>query len=112
MLLDVRGLPRIGLGSEAPGAGIRRWARRTAADPVTVVIVVATAAGLALRLFYLLHGGFLWSVTEYDDGPYFSSAVRLLQGALPYRDFVLVQPPGITLLMLPSAALAKITGTA
>lgn len=115
MLLDVRGLPRIGLGSKAHrwrGARMCRWARRTAADPVTMVIAVATAAGLALRLFYLLHGGFLWSVTEYDDGPYFASAVRLLQGVLPYRDFVLVQPPGITLLMLPSAALAKITGTA
>jgi hypothetical protein len=93
------------------GAGVPRWVRRTA-DPVTVVIAVATAAGLALRLFYLLHGGFLWSVTEYDDGPYFGSAVRLLEGALPYRDFVLVQPPGITLLMLPPALLAKVTGTA
>jgi alpha-1,2-mannosyltransferase len=51
-------------------------------------------------------------VTEYDDGPYFGSAVRLTQGILPYRDFVLVQPPGITLLMLPAAVLAKVTGTA
>jgi alpha-1,2-mannosyltransferase len=81
-------------------------------DPVAMAIIVTTLAGLALRLLFLLHNGFLWSVTEYDDGPYFGSAVRLLQGVLPYRDFVLVQPPGITLLMVPSALLAKVTGTA
>ena len=79
---------------------------------VAIVIVAATATGLALRLLYLLHGGFLLGVTEYDDGPYFASAVRLIQGGLPYRDFVFVQPPGITLLMVPSALLAKATSTA
>ena len=51
-------------------------------------------------------------VTEYDDGPYFGSAVSLVHGYLPYRTFVLVQPPGITLLMLPSALLSKVAGTA
>ncbi len=81
-------------------------------DPLVLAIVVLTLAGLGLRLFYLLHGGFLLAVAEYDDGPYFGSAVRLVQGVLPYRDFVLVQPPGITLLMVPSALLAKVAGTA
>jgi hypothetical protein len=94
-------------------SGQRR--RRVAAavrDPLVLVIVVITLVGLGLRLFYLLHGGFLLAVAEYDDGPYFGSAVRLTQGVLPYRDFVLVQPPGITLLMMPSALLAKAAGTA
>jgi hypothetical protein len=50
-------------------------------------------------------------VTEYDDGSYFGSAVRLVHGVLPYRDFVFVQPPGITLLMTPVALLSKVTGT-
>src|SRR5439155_6509003 len=45
-------------------------------------------------------------------GPYFGSAVRLVHGALPYRSFVLVQPPGITLVMSPAAALSYVTGTA
>src|ERR1022692_4071857 len=40
------------------------------------------------------------------------SALRLVNGAVPYRDFVIVQPPGITLLMLPAALLSKLTGTA
>src|SRR5262249_49280035 len=51
-------------------------------------------------------------VTEYGQGPSFGSAVRLLQGSVPYHDFVIVQPPGITLLMTPAALLAKLTGTA
>lgn len=89
--------------------------RRMAAfggDPLVLMIMVLTLVGLGLRLFYLLHNGFLLAVAEYDDGPYFGSAVRLTEGVLPYRDFVLVQPPGITLLMVPSALLAKVAGTA
>ena len=43
------------------------------------------------------------SVTQYDDGPYFGSAVRLVHGVLPYRDYAFVQPPGITELMSPAA---------
>jgi alpha-1,2-mannosyltransferase len=80
--------------------------------PVTLVIVAATLVGLLLRLYQLSRPGFLLSVNEYDDGPYFGSAVRLVYGALPYRDFLIVQPPGITLLMTPVALLSKVTGTA
>jgi alpha-1,2-mannosyltransferase len=81
--------------------------------PVTLVIVAATVLALALRLYQLSRPGFLLSVNEYDDGPYFGSAVRLVvQGAVPYRDFLIVQPPGITLLMTPVALLSKATGTA
>jgi hypothetical protein len=79
---------------------------------VTLIIVAATLLALALRLYQLSRPGFLLSVNEYDDGPYFGSAVRLVHGALPYRDFLIVQPPGITLLMLPVALLSKATGTA
>lgn len=81
-------------------------------SPAGAVIGGAVLVALALRLFLLSRPGYLMGVTEYDDGPYFGSAVRLLSGSLPYRDFVLVQPPGITLLMVPAALLAKVTGTA
>ena len=80
--------------------------------PVTLIIVAATLLGLLLRLYRFSRPGFLLSVNEYDDGPYFGSAVRLVYGALPYRDFLIVQPPGITLLMTPVALLSKVTGTA
>jgi hypothetical protein len=108
----------------APGARLPAIRRQTAtalrkpavanslADPVTLIILITTLLALGLRVYYLSRPGFLFGVTEYDDGPYFGSAVRLTQGIVPYRDFVLVQPPGITLLMLPAALLAKVTGTA
>jgi alpha-1,2-mannosyltransferase len=90
------------------GTGPGRRARLSATG---VVIAGAVIVGLALRAYQLSRPGFLLGVTQYDDGPYFGSAVRLLQGSVPYRDFVLVQPPGITLLMAPAALLAKLIGT-
>ncbi|HEY2579587.1 MAG TPA: hypothetical protein VGI74_25025 [Streptosporangiaceae bacterium] len=81
-------------------------------DPVVLAIAFTTLLAVGLRVYYLSRPGYLLGVTEYDDGPYFGSAVRLVSGVMPYRDFVFVQPPGITLLMVPAALLAKITGTA
>jgi alpha-1,2-mannosyltransferase len=93
-----------------------RHARAAGGRPVTavaVVITVTTALALALRVYYQsTRAGFLLGVTEYDDGPYFGSALRLAAGVLPYRDFVIVQPPGITLLLTPVALVARVTGTA
>lgn len=94
----------------APAAQAGR--RRRTLTPVTAVITAATLLALALRLYQLSRPGYLLGVSEYDDGPYFGSALRLLNGAIPYRDFVIVHPPGITLLMLPAALLAKTAGTA
>ena len=97
--------------------GDARQARRPALGrpgwltPVTMVIAAMTLLALGLRLFYLTRPGYLLGVTEYDDGSYFGSAVRLVHGMLPYRDFVFVQPPGITLLMTPVALLARLIGT-
>jgi glycosyl transferase family 87 len=74
-------------------------------------VIVLTGIGLILRLYQLSRPGFLDGITEYDDGAYFGSAVRLVHGVVPYRDFVMVQPPGITVLMAPLALLAKAIGT-
>ncbi len=93
--------------ASVPAPGLAAWV-----TPVNVAIAVCTALALGLRLLLLSRPGYLMGVTEYDDGPYFGSAVDLLHGVPPYRDFIFVQPPGITLLMLPAAALSKVTGTA
>jgi Glycosyltransferase family 87 len=84
-----------------------RWA-----EPVGLAIIGSALVALALRLYLLSRPGFLLGVIEYDDGTDFGSAVRLVNGALPYRDFIIVQPPGITLLMAPIALAAKGLGTA
>ena len=67
---------------------------------------------LGLRLYQLSRPGYLSGITEYDDGTDFGSAVRLIHGAIPYHDFIMVQPPGITLLMSPAGLLTYWTGTA
>jgi hypothetical protein len=92
--------------ADLPGTG--RASRLTL---VNLAIAAVTVLALGLRLFYLTRPGYLLGVTEYDDGSYFGSAVRLVHGVLPYRDFVFVQPPGITLLMAPAALLSKVIGT-
>ncbi len=76
------------------------------------VIVAATLLALGLRGFQVLRPGHLLGVGDYDDGADFGSALRLVHGVLPYRDFIIVQPPGIVLLMIPAAALSPLTGTA
>jgi alpha-1,2-mannosyltransferase len=65
-----------------------------------------------LRLFQLSRPGYLSGYTQYDDGVYFGNALRLVHGAIAYRDFAMVQPPGSMLLMAPLALAAKVLGTA
>jgi alpha-1,2-mannosyltransferase len=77
-----------------------------------LAILAATVLALAVRLFTLTRPGFLTGVSEYDDGVYLGAAIRLTQGALPYRDFAFVQPPGMLLLMTPAALVARATSTA
>ena len=72
-------------------------------------MLLATVLALAVRLFTLTRPGFLTGVSEYDDGVYLGAAIRLTQGAVPYRDFAFVQPPGILLLMTPAALVARMT---
>jgi hypothetical protein len=101
-------------GAKAPAGGSAVRSRLAAAwrDPTIVVIAAATVLALGLRIYELSRPGYLFGLTEYDDGSYFGSAVHLVGGVLPYRDFIFVQPPGILLLMAPVALVAKVTGTA
>ncbi len=94
-----------------PGAGDRRgrllayWL-----SPAGLVIGAATLLALVVRGFLLTRPHFLNSgAVEYDDGVYLGEAIRLLHGDLPYRDYALIQPPGIALAMLPAAIIAKLT---
>jgi hypothetical protein len=75
------------------------------------VILLATALAVVVRLFTLTRHGYLTGITEYDDGVYLGAALRMTEGAMPYKDFALVQPPGILLLMTPVALIAKVTTT-
>jgi Glycosyltransferase family 87 len=78
---------------------------------VYAVIIVATLLAVALRIYDLSRPGYMFGISEYDDGTDFGSAIRLVHGAIPYRDFIMVQPPGITLIMYPVALATKSFGT-
>jgi alpha-1,2-mannosyltransferase len=82
----------------------RSWA--TAA-----VVVAATVFSLGLGYYQVLglHG--MYAVDGYDDGVWFGSAVRLAHGILPYRSFVMDQPPGVPLLMTPFGWASRVVGT-
>lgn len=76
-----------------------------------LAIGAAVGVGLALRLYLLAAPSHLGGITEYDDAVYFGTSLLMSHGLLPYRDFVMVQPPGVPTLMLPLAYLAHLSGT-
>lgn len=61
---------------------------------------------VAVRLAGTLRGAGLYGLGNYDDGVHFASALGLINGLLPYRDFLLLHPPGVVLAMAPFAALS------
>jgi alpha-1,2-mannosyltransferase len=73
---------------------------------LTAVFCVAFAA----RLVPLLRGGGLHAMGNYDDGVHYAAAMGLVHGVLPYRDFLLLHPPGVPLLVTPFAWLAELIG--
>ena len=75
--------------------------------PAAVWLPIALLAFVA-RLLPTLHGGGLGGYDDYDDGVYFAGSQALIAGRLPYRDFVLLHPPGILLVLSPLAALARL----
>jgi alpha-1,2-mannosyltransferase len=99
-------------GSPQDTAPARPGLRSFLSTPAGAVIAAATLLALGLRIYQITGPGVLLGVAWYDDGVFFASSLRLVQGAVPYRDFVFAQPPGITLLLTPAALAAKVIGTA
>ncbi len=75
--------------------------------PVTWSVLLGLAAAL-VPLFTPNGGLHAWA---YDTGVYFGASIRLVHGVLPYRDFALMHPPGIELLLSPISALSYLVGT-
>jgi alpha-1,2-mannosyltransferase len=90
-----------GRAAVAPTGGRRR----------ILLVVLLTAIGLVaflLRLAIMVRGGGLHGLGSYDDGVYYAAADALVHGRLPYRDFLLIQPPLITVVTAPFAALGTV----
>jgi alpha-1,2-mannosyltransferase len=90
-----------------PGADVQQRDRR-ASSPKLLFASVAVLA-FVVRLTPLLIGGGLRSYGRYDDGVYYAGADALTFGRVPYRDFVLLHPPGILLVLAPFALLGRLT---
>ncbi|MBD7981310.1 ArnT family glycosyltransferase [Oerskovia merdavium] len=93
----------------SPAPRTHRPARRP--TRATGWIVAAGVAVLAFAVRWSLVGGTVGvrDYQGYDDGVYFSSAVTLVHGLVPYRDFTLLHPPGSMLALTPFAALTAWT---
>jgi len=69
-------------------------------------------AGLAFALRFgiaLFSNGGLGGLYGYDAGVYYGAADALIHGRVPYRDFILLHPPLLMLVLTPFAALGRIT---
>src|SRR6478609_8110290 len=86
------------------------WVVRSGTDRLIVLGIVLVA--FIVRSVPVLRGAGLEGYLGYDDGVYFSAAVALVDGLLPYRDFLLLHPPGIALLLSPFALIAGATDDA
>lgn len=95
-------------------AGERHDSRRTARNRLpsgwTAALAAILLVAFALRIAPDLYAGNLVGVLEYDDGVHYAAGLALLHGQLPYRDFVLLHPPGIAVLMAPVAGLGELIG--
>jgi hypothetical protein len=92
---------------------LRRPARAGEAGAARLPAVVtglAAATAVAVRLWPLIGQHMLNGLLEYDDGVHYAAAAHLVGGALPYRDFVFIQPPGVVLLLAPFAAVGRLAG--
>ena len=67
------------------------------------------ALALVARLFLVLHSGGFLGDYGYDGPVYYAASESLLHGRVPYRDFVLIHPPGIMLALAPFALLGRLT---
>lgn len=76
-----------------------------------IVVVAIGVFDLVLRTDAIFMRNGALSTAQFDEGVYTAAAGSLLSGDVPYRDFVFLHPPGVTLLLAPLAGLARALGS-
>lgn len=84
--------------------------KRPSDRPTTLIITAAAVLAAGVTAYQLTRPGLLFGITP-DISAWLGGSIRLVRGALPYRDFDLTQPPGFALLASPFAFLSQIIGT-
>ena len=75
-----------------------------------VFVVVIAVLAFLLRLGWTVRGDGLHGIGGYDDGVYYAAAASMVAGRMPYRDFLLLQPPLLQVALVPFAAAARLVG--
>ncbi|MCU1473308.1 hypothetical protein [Amnibacterium sp.] len=86
--------------------------RAATSPPGWVWGLVLLAIGLlavVVRVRLLVQSGGFDGSDGYDDGVYYAAADALVHGRLPYRDVLLLQPPGTILALAPFAWFGSLT---
>lgn len=86
--------------------GVRRRPRVKLPHWVEALLFVAA---LAVRLIPEMINGAVTGNYGYDPAVYYAAADSLINGRTPYRDFILLHPPGIVLVDAPFAWFGSIT---
>jgi len=74
-----------------------------------LMAIAIAAIAFVFRLVPVMRGGGLFGLGNYDDGVYYAASTGIAHGLLPYRDFLLLHPPGVPLLLTPFALVAQLT---
>ena len=100
-------------GADAAGlAGTGRPADPSAPSRGAVVLAAVSifAVAFAARLLPMVGGGGLLGLGNYDDGVNYAAAAAFVEGLWPYRDFLLLHPPGVIVALAPFAAVGSVFG--
>ena len=81
---------------------------RRSPSPVAGEVVVFVLA-VAARLVVVVTSGGFGGNYGYDAGVYYAAGDALVHGRVPYRDFVLLHPPGLMLVLAPFGWLGRVT---
>ena len=76
--------------------------------PVAGELAVFVLAAVARLAVVITSGGFGGNY-GYDAGVYYAASDALVHGRVPYRDFVLLHPPGLMLALAPFAWFGRVT---
>lgn len=74
-----------------------------------LIVGCVTSVAFAARLVPVLRGGGLRGIGNYDDGVYYAAGTALASGLLPYRDFLLLHPPGVVVALAPFGLFGRLT---
>ena len=76
------------------------------------IFVLIGVVAFGIRVVPVLSGTGLYALASYDGSVYYTAAAGLAHGLLPYRDFLLLHPPGIAIALLPFALIGEHVGDA